>query len=125
MALRISQDQIMTLEMKHDWTHIRMSPDQIVTIEKKHDWTYIRMSPDRIMTIEKKYDWNYINTHVGHLGGKYGTIISSYRDKVDTEGTHYRINMDICHDTGIVAISIKTLEDQMINLRKQQEVETL
>ena len=85
-----------------------------------------RMSPDEIMTLEKKHDWNYIDTYVGHLEGDYGTITSFYRDAVDTAaGTPYRIKMDICHDTCMVAISMKTLEDQMINLRKQQEEETL
>ena len=77
------------------------------------------------MTLEKKHDWNYIDTYVGHLEGDYGTITSFYRDAVDTAaGTPYRIKMDICHDTGMVAISMKTLEDQMINLRKQQSGQT-
>ena len=104
------------------------------------------MSPDDIMTLAKRYDWNYIETYVGHLGGDYGTIISFYRDGVDTAGTPFRVRIYICHDTGMVttcmdyqeremlgdeyAVSIAQLEDLMINLRKQvanhkQEMETL
>ena len=63
-----------------------------------------RLSPDDIRTLAKKHDWNYMDTYVGHLGGDYGTIISFYRDGVDTAaGTPYRIKMDICHDTGMMA----------------------
>ena len=104
-----------------------------------------RMSPDDIRTLAKKHDWNYIDTYK-HLGGHYGTIISLYRDGLDTAGTPCRAKMNICHDTGMVAtcmdyqerkmlgyenaVSIAQLEDQMINLRKQvanhkQEMETL
>ena len=93
-----------------------------------------RMSPDDIRTLAKKNDWNYIDTYK-HLGGRYKTIISLYRDGLDTAGTPCRAKMNICHNTGMVAtcmeyqerkmlgyenaVSIAQLEDQMINLRKQ------
>ena len=104
-----------------------------------------RMSPDDIRTLAKKHDWTYNDTYK-HLGGHFGTIVSIYKDGLDTAGTPFRVRIYICHDTGMVttcmdyqeremlgdeyAVSIAQLEDLMINLRKQvanhkQEMETL